>query len=165
MSLDRSLREQGATDLAARGNVLRCTLTRPEVRGVARMLLSRFGMELELMLANDRRAATGAFEILWLWADRGRNEFLEITASVPDQDPTYPSLATLSYPASRYEREIQDLFGLRAEGHPDPRPLVRHGFWPETYYPLRKDAAPPGPFKDEGQPFPFQQVEDRKSVV
>ena len=159
MTLEESLQEQGATDLAARGNILRCILPRAGMKNVARMLLSRFGMELELMLANDRRAATGAFDIVWLWADRSRNEFLEITAAVPDPDPSYPSLATLSYPASRYEREIQDLFGLRAEGHPDPRPLVRHGFWPETYHPLRKDAVPPESFKDLGQPFPFQQVE------
>ena len=159
MTLAKSLQEHGATDLAARGNVLRCVLPLAGVRSVARMLLSRFGLELELMLANDRCAATGSFEIVWLWADRSRNEFLEITATVPRQEPAFPSLATLSYSASRYEREIQDLFGLRPEGHPDPRPLVLHGFWPETYHPLRKDAAPPGSFQDQGQPFPFQQVE------
>jgi len=129
------------------------------VRGVARLLLSSYAMDLELMLACDRRARKGAFEIVWLWADRGRNEFLELTAEVPEGEPAFPSIATLSYPASRYEREIRDLFGLVPEGHPDPRPLVRHGFWPESYYPLRKDAGPPGDFKDEGQPFPFQQVE------
>src|SRR5439155_5078518 len=49
--------------------------------------------------------------------------------------------------------------GLHPEGHPDPRPLVRHGFWPASFHPLRKDAALPGEFKDQGQPFPFQQVE------
>jgi len=34
---------------------------------------------------------------------------------------------------------------------------VRHGFWPDSYYPLRKDARP-GDFKDDGRPFPFTPV-------
>jgi Ni,Fe-hydrogenase III large subunit len=68
-----------------------------------------------------------------------------------------PSLATRHYPASRFEREIADLLGIRAAGHPDPRPLVRHAFWPEDYHPLRRDAGP-RTFEDDGRPFPFQQV-------
>jgi Ni,Fe-hydrogenase III large subunit len=82
-----------------------------------------------------------------------------MTAMVPADDPRFPSLATLCYPASRYEREIRDLFGLHPVGHPDLRPLVRHGFWPEQYHPLLKDAAPPGEFADDGSPFPFLRVE------
>ena len=161
MNLETTLREHGATGLAMQGNVARCVLPRAAVKSLARLLLSRFALDLELMLANDRRPRSDGFEVVWLWADRSRNEFLEITAAVPDHDPTYPSIATLSYPASRYEREIRDLFGLGAEGHPDPRPLVRHGFWPETYHPLRKDSVPPADFPDQGQPFPFQQVEGK----
>jgi Ni,Fe-hydrogenase III large subunit len=61
------------------------------------------------------------------------------------------------YPSSRFEREIFDLFGIRAEGHPDPRPLVRHAFWPEDYFPLRKDAGA-REFDDDGSPFPFAEV-------
>ncbi len=159
MTLQETLREHGAGGFASKGNLRRCAIPRAAARGVARLLLSSFSLDLELMLACDRRARKGAFEIVWLWADRSKNEFLELTADVPEGDPTFPSIATLSYPASRYEREIRDLFGLVPEGHPDPRPLVRHGFWPESYFPLRKDAGPPGDFKDEGQPFPFQQVE------
>ena len=36
---------------------------------------------------------------------------------------------------------------------------MRHSFWPEDYYPLRKDAAPPEDFKDDGTPFPFLPVD------
>ncbi len=159
MMLQEALREHGATGFVSQGSRHRCAIPRTAARVVAQTLLSRFSLDLGLMLASDRRTRTGAFEIVWLWADTRRNEFLEVTAEVPERDPTFPSIATLCYPASRYEREIFDLFGLRAEGHPDPRPLVRHGFWPEAYHPLRKDAAPPADFKDAGQPFPFRQVE------
>src|SRR5206468_10032399 len=36
------------------------------------------------------------------------------------------------------EREIQDLFGIKLIGHPNPRRCVLHDDWPEVY-PLRKD--------------------------
>jgi Ni,Fe-hydrogenase III large subunit len=78
---------------------------------------------------------------------------------VPGDDPRFGSLATISYPASLYEREIHDLFGIVPEGHPDLRPIVKHGFWPEDYHPLRKDAEPRAGFSDDGSPFPFRQVE------
>jgi Ni,Fe-hydrogenase III large subunit/Ni,Fe-hydrogenase III component G len=72
--------------------------------------------------------------------------------------PSVPTLATLSFPASRFEREMRDLLGIVPVNHPDPRPLVRHGFWPKDFFPLREDAATPA-FRDDGQPFPFTAVE------
>src|SRR5438034_3348859 len=85
------------------------------------------------------------------------NWFVHTTVALPASDPALVSVATFHYPASRFEREIADLFGIPASGHPDPRPLVRHGFWPTDYFPLRKDAGA-RTFRDDGQPFPFQQV-------
>src|SRR5262249_4877314 len=47
-------------------------------------------------------------------------------------------------PAAQWlEREMQDLMGVIAEGHPDPRPLVAHDGWPPACHPLRRDFAPP----------------------
>ena len=53
----------------------------------------------------------------------------------PAVDPAITSLATFHHPASLFEREIFDLFGIPAVGHPDPRPLVRHAFWPAGLLP------------------------------
>src|SRR5262249_34791178 len=78
---------------------------------------------------------------------------------VPAEHPVFPSLATRSYAASRYEREVQDLLGLTPVGHPDPRRLPLHQFWPDGYHPLRRDAAPPADFADDGRPYPFRRVE------
>ena len=52
----------------------------------------------------------------------------------------FPTLA-LIFPALNWsEREVQDLFGLQAVGHPDPRSLVLHPGWPKGFHPLRKDC-------------------------
>jgi len=148
----------GATDSERRGRTLGCRLPREAVRRAAADLTTR-NFDLDLMLAADRRADRRGFELRYLFGDAAADRFVELAVDVPAAEPRFPSIATLSYPASRYEREIRDQFGLTPDGHPDPRPLVRHGFWPEDYYPLRKDAPPPGAWRDDGQPFPFRRVE------
>jgi Ni,Fe-hydrogenase III large subunit/Ni,Fe-hydrogenase III component G len=139
-----------------RGNELHCGLARGATPALAEVLRGA-GAELLLLVASDRRADRAAFEVHYLFAHDREDWFVHATESVPGEDPTVTSLATFHYPASRFEREIRDLFGIRPVGHPDPRPLVRHGFWPEDYFPLRKDAAP-REFSDDGRPFPFRQV-------
>ena len=136
---------------------LHCRLAPADVAPLARLLIRELRADLRLMVATDRRADRGAFEVHYLFARPREDWFVQATVGVDAADPTIVSLATLHYPASRFEREIADLFGIRALGHPDPRPLVRHAFWPADWFPLRKDA-PAREFHDDGQPFPFQQV-------
>ena len=64
----------------------------------------------------------------------------------PATDPHVPSLAALSFPAGRFEREMRDLYGIAPDDHPLPRRLVRHPHWPRGWYPMRRDAGPPPPF-------------------
>ncbi len=141
----------------AGANQLQLALAPQGVRPLALLLRDRFGTELILMTADDGRQWSGAFHVHYLFAQAAENWFVQATVSLPPEDARIESLASLYYPASRFEREIFDLFGIRAEGHPDPRPLVRHGFWPDDYFPLRKDAAP-RPLVDDGRGFPFGQV-------
>ena len=69
-----------------------------------------------------------------------------------------PSLAYMSFPAGRFEREMADLYGIRPIGHPRPRRLVRHAHWPADWHPMRADAGPPPEFESTGR-FPFVTVE------
>ena len=140
-----------------RGNELHCTIARADVAVLAGHLRADFEAELILMAAEDRRMDQRAFLVHYLFGQRRDNWFVHATASLDPAAPTLASLASFYYPASRFEREIADLFGIVAGGHPDPRPLVRHGFWPDDYFPLRKDAAP-REFSDDGRPFPFGEV-------
>jgi Ni,Fe-hydrogenase III large subunit/Ni,Fe-hydrogenase III component G len=148
---------QGRDVRTVRGNELHCAVAREDVRLLAEHLRADFGAELILMAAEDRRADLRAFLVHYLFAQRRENWFVHATTSLDPNAPTVASLASFHYPASRFEREMADLFGIVASGHPDPRPLMRHGFWPDDYFPLRKDAAR-REFSDHGQPFPFAEV-------
>ncbi len=140
-----------------RGNELHCHIARGAARRLAGLLRTNFGAELALMVANDR-PDKAAFEIAYLFANTRENWFVHATKELSREDPAIVSMATLYFPASRFEREIKDQFGIEAIGHPDPRPLVRHAFWPKDYFPLRKDAVPPEHLEDDGTPFPFTSV-------
>ncbi|MFJ8600386.1 NADH-quinone oxidoreductase subunit C [Streptomyces shenzhenensis] len=76
----------------------------------------------------------------------------------PDR-PEVPTLAHLSFPAGRFEREMRDLFGIVPRDHPLPRRLVRHFHWPRGWYPMRPDAGSPPPFGEQEGPYPFLEVE------
>ena len=147
-----------ATDVRLmRDTEVHCSVRPAAVPAIAALLRAEFGAELVFMAAADRRADRAAFHVHYLFAAPREGWAVHATAAVPAETPKIASLATFHYPASRFEREIQDQFGIVAEGHPDPRPLVRHGFWPADYFPLRKDAQP-REFADDGRAFPFTEV-------
>lgn len=54
----------------------------------------------------------------------------------------YPALSPARPAASRFERMVADLWGLRAEGALDSRPWLDHGFWPR-HAPLGRNPSPP----------------------
>ena len=143
-----------------RGNELHFQISRGDALKLAQMLHADFNAELRLMVANDRRADKGVYEIHYLFVNDRENWYAHATKNLTPDDPTIDSMATFYYPASRFEREIHDLFGIESIDHPDTRPLVRHAFWPEDYFPLRKDSVPPATrkFFDDGTPFQFMPV-------
>jgi Ni,Fe-hydrogenase III large subunit/Ni,Fe-hydrogenase III component G len=143
--------------VAVRSNEVHCTVAARRVKDLGDVACRDLGAELVLMLADDRRREAGAFFVHYVFAHRTENWFLHASTRLDGLQPRMPSLAPFHYPASRFERELRDLFGILVIEHPDPRPLVKHGFWPTRYYPLRKDAVTEV-FSDDGQPFPFTPV-------
>jgi len=141
-----------------RGNELHFQIARGCALKLAQILNADFNAELRLMVANDRRADKGVFEIHYLFVNDKENWYAHATKDLSHDDPTIDSMATFYYPASRFEREIHDLFGIGAIDHPDTRPLVSHAFWPKDYFPLRKDSIVPEKFNDDGTPFEFMPV-------
>jgi Ni,Fe-hydrogenase III large subunit/Ni,Fe-hydrogenase III component G len=149
----------GAADVAAGGDgVLDCRLPAWEIPALADRL-GALGLDVQVVAAADTRATTGAFTVCYAFAPPTLRPAVTVRVAVAPETPSFPSLATRSYLASTYEREIHDLLGLVPLGHPDLRRLALHQFWPADFHPLRRDAAPRPDLVDAGQPFPFRQVE------
>jgi Ni,Fe-hydrogenase III large subunit/Ni,Fe-hydrogenase III component G len=125
----------------------------------ADFLKDRFGARPELIVAEDTRAETAAFTLRYIFELPDRDLFVVVTVPLESGQQSFPSVGTRWYLASLFEREIHDLFGLTPLDHPDLRRLPLHQYWPEGYHPLLKDATPPEAFHDEGQAFPFQEVQ------
>jgi len=138
---------------------LRVTVPREKLLQFADFLRALHAIRPELIVAEDTRSECGSFTLRYIFALERSFECVVASLRIPPADPVFPSLATRWYLASRFEREIHDLFGLVPEGHPDLRRLPLHQFWPAGYHPLRKDATVRKDFSDDGQPYPFRRVE------
>ncbi|HEY8875206.1 MAG TPA: NADH-quinone oxidoreductase subunit C [Desulfosporosinus sp.] len=88
-------------------------------------------------VVNDERQFGSGFCVYLVLHFPGKDFSLTLVAKgIKDKFPTL----SLIFPALNWsEREAQDLFGLQAVGHPDPRPLVLHPGWPQDFHPLCKD--------------------------
>ena len=113
------------------------------------------GFRLALVAAHDDG---DRLRIVYLFLAGRPDRRVELECIVPASDPAVPSLAYLSFPASRFEREMRDLYGVQPIGHPKPRRLVRHAHWPEHWHPMRADTGPAPEFEAAGR-FPFVTVE------
>jgi Ni,Fe-hydrogenase III large subunit len=106
--------------------------------------------------------AQGRWRLLALWGepstvhmaimDGDTAEIAVVSLDCPDR--SFPSVGKYHPPAIRLERTINDLFGLTAEGLPDPRPWLDHDCW-GVRFPLgeRVDAPP------KAAPYRFLPVE------
>ncbi len=161
--VDTLLRALTQGDLVAGAMVrgtreVHCHSAAASIVDCAERLCNQLGAELALMAADDRRATTGALFVHYLFAHARQHWLVNISVPVDRHAPAVPSLAPYLFPASRFEREIRDQFGIQFPGHPDPRPLIRHAFWPEDYHPLLRGETPRGNFEDDGSAFPFLPV-------
>lgn len=102
-------------------------------------LYAEEGARLRLMFASDERVVDGHYRVYCVFSVPGSDRFMIIVTALGENDCAFRSI-TPDIPAAQwYEREIMDMFGLVAEGHPDPRRLVLHDSFPSSSYPLRKD--------------------------
>ncbi len=114
------------------------------------------GFRLALIAAHEDE---DRFRIVYVFIAPGPDRRVELVLPTDREAPSIPSLAGLSFPAGRFEREMRDLYGITPIGHPLPRRLVRHQHWPQGWYPMRSDAGPPPPFGSTEEPFPFLTVQ------
>ena len=129
------------------------TLAPVRLAGQAAELFAE-GFRLGLVAAHDDG---DTLRVVYLFLAGAPDRRVELEVTLPADDPQLPSLASLSFPASRFEREMHDLYGIVPVKHPLPRRLVRHAHWPAGWYPMRHNAGPPPPFSDT-EAYPFLEV-------
>lgn len=122
------------------GNTARIAVT-PETLRDAFQTAHALALPLITLFATDDRATIHAFRIHYVFGIP-KHEAFYIVLTLTLEGTSFPSLARRYPNTAMYEREIMSLFGLTAEGHPDPRSIILHEEnWPKNTYPLRKDFA------------------------
>jgi Ni,Fe-hydrogenase III component G len=78
----------------------------------------------------------GTIEILYHFCQGAA--IVTLRVSIPYDRPVISSICELVPPASLYERELMEMFGVVVEGTPSTEHLLLPDDWPANVYPLRK---------------------------
>ena len=108
------------------------------VAGFTAHLCRNLEARLVSLFADDARETDGAFHLYYVFALDAAHGFIILRVPVPPDEPEFTSLTNAIPGVNWQEREVQDLFGLKLIGHPNPRRCALHDDWPEVH-PLRKD--------------------------
>ncbi len=81
-----------------------------------------------------------------------------LTLPLASERPAYPDISDLFPGANRMQRAAADLLGLHATGADDHRKWIRHGSWPSSVHPLRKNFDGNTVFPTETDGYPFVPV-------
>ena len=108
------------------------------VAGFCAQLYRKWDGRLVSLFADDARADAGVFHLYYVLALDAAHGFVVLRAPVSPEKPEFAALTDAIHAVNWQEREVQDLFGLRLLGHPNPRRCALHDDWPDVH-PLRKD--------------------------
>jgi NADH-quinone oxidoreductase subunit C len=98
------------------------------------------------------------FYVIYLLTSVTKNLSLTIRVPVNGDQPEVPSASGVFASANWREREVWDMFGIRFEGHPDPRRILMPTNW--EGHPLRKDY--PLGYEEPQFTFNFDEIDVRK---
>ena len=113
------------------------------------------GNPLVALWGSDRRSVAESFVV---WASYATHDGLAIVRiQVQGSPPEYPALNC--YPsATRMQRALFDLLGVRARDAADQRPWLRHAAWPVDFFPLRRRTEAVPLFEQQQEHYPFVSV-------
>ena len=125
------------------------------VPGFSAHLYKKWNARLVSLFADDARETEKAFHLYYVFALDAAGCFFILRVPISADKPEFTSLTNAIHAVNWQEREIQDMFGLKLIGHPNPRRCALHDDWPEVF-PLRKDfdlRTQLPPFKGERHKF------------
>lgn len=126
----------------------------------ANTLRKEFGFEMLLdVTAVDYWPREDArFHVIYHFYSMLANQRIMFRVPVDHYDPHLPTMEKEYPSANWYEREVWDLFGIRFDGHSDPRRIMMPEDW--EGHPLRKDY--PLGYEEVQFSFNFEDIQVRK---
>ena len=98
------------------------------------------------------------FHVIYEFTSVSQQLRLEIRVPVPGINPTVPTVSSIYRNANWRERELWDMFGIKAQGHPDLRRILMPADW--EGHPLRKDY--PLGYEEPQFTFNYDEINLRK---
>ncbi len=93
-----------------------------------------------MLFADDQRSLSGVFAVYAVFVSLKYAKWIIVNIDIPQENPYFDSLAKSMHSAIIFERQIQEMFGIKPQGNPDLRRLNLHDeVWPQGNFPLRKD--------------------------
>ncbi len=112
-----------------------CSIPRERFAEASR-LMKRAGALLAAEWSSDETKFGRGYGVYACY--RRDSEYLIVSAALPLDDPSFPSLTRRFVPAYRFERQMHSLMGVVPDGHLDLRPWIKFEDWPADVFPLRK---------------------------
>ncbi|MFZ5818621.1 MAG: NADH-quinone oxidoreductase subunit C [Chloroflexota bacterium] len=98
------------------------------------------------------------FHVIYQLTSVSQNLSAQVRVPVTASRPVVPTVSGVYASANWREREVWDMFGIRFEGHPDPRRILMPEDW--EGHPLRKDY--PLGYEEPQFTFNFEEIDLRK---
>ena len=117
----------------------------------------KFNMLLDVT-AVDYLGEEPRFNVVYQLFSLESNVRLSVRVPVSGIDPHIPTVEGVYQSANWYEREVMDMFGIRFDGHSDPRRIIMPADW--QGHPLRKDY--PLGYEEVQFTFNFEEINLRK---
>jgi Ni,Fe-hydrogenase III component G len=115
------------------------SIRREAIRRLAEYLFRSVGARFNTIVGIDRRPTHQDFQTTHVFSLDEDKIFVLLQSSLDGDHPEIDSITPIIPGANWAEREIQDLLGIRANGHVDPRRLALPDDWPDNLHPLRRD--------------------------
>ncbi|MDI6756956.1 MAG: NADH-quinone oxidoreductase subunit C, partial [Endomicrobiia bacterium] len=108
---------------------------------MARYIFKTLGLRFSITTAIDTRED---IELLYHFSDDASGDVITLRVFAGSREkPEMPSLAPLAKAFEWIEREINEMFGVDFNGHPDMKRLLLSDDWPSGKYPLRQNQNDP----------------------
>ena len=149
----------GGTAVEFRGQQ-QVTLPVDQIVAAAAALRDKYGFEImpDITAVDYWPQTSPRFHVVYQFNSISKNIRVTVRVPLDGSDPTLPTMTGVYPNANWLERELWDMFGIRAEGHPDLRRILMPYDW--EGHPLRKDY--PLGYEEVQFTFNYDEIDQRK---